>query len=145
MTRALDLEFAELARERSRRHTIRTYLWIPIERAAAMWFTPRITLLPYSGRLWPPAESWRSNPIDFEVTVGFALLNFLCVGMAIAAARSWRANLGILLILAFIIIRTAFLTQLQTCEPRYVLVCFPALLALGAQLFAGRGIQREHL
>jgi hypothetical protein len=24
---------------------------------------------------------------------------------------------------------------LQTCEPRYVLVCFPALLAMGAQLF----------
>jgi hypothetical protein len=144
MTLALDLEFAELARERSRRHPIRTYLWIPIERTAAMWFTPRITLLPYSGRLWPPAESWRSNPIDFEVTLGSALLNILYVGMAIAAAWSGRANPGILLILAFIIIRTAFLTQLQTCEPRYVLVCFPALLAVGAQLFAGLGIQHEH-
>jgi hypothetical protein len=144
MTLALDLEFAELARERSRRHPIRTYLWIPIERTAAMWFTPRITLLPYSGRLWPPAASWRSNPIDFEVTLGSALLNILYVGMAIAAAWSGRANPGILLILAFIIIRTAFLTQLQTCEPRYVLVCFPALLAVGAQLFAGLGIQHEH-
>jgi len=40
-----------------------------------------------------------------------------------------------LLIVAFILIRTAFLTQLQTCEPRYVSVCFPALLAMGAQLF----------
>ncbi len=144
MTRALDLEFAELARERSRRHPIRTHLWIPIERAAAMWFTPRITLLPYSGRLWPPRESWRSNPIGFEVTLGFALLNILYVGMAIAAAWLWRGNPGILLIVTFIIIRTAFLTQLQTCEPRYVLVCFPALLAVGAQLFAGRGIQREY-
>jgi hypothetical protein len=144
MTRSLDLEFAELARERSRRHPIRTYLWIPIERAAAMWFTPRITLLPYSGRLWPPAESWRCNPIDFEVTLGFALLNILYAGMAISAAWSGRANPGILLILAFIFIRTAFLTQLQTCEPRYVLVCFPALLAVGAQLFAGRRTQIEN-
>ena len=135
MTRALDFEFAELARERTRRHAIRIYLWIPIERAAAMWFTPRITLLPYSGRLWPLGESWRSNPIDFEVTFGFALLNVLYVGMALAAARSWRTHPGILLIVAFIVIRTAFLTQLQTCEPRYVLVCFPALLALGAQIW----------
>jgi hypothetical protein len=144
MTRALDLEFAELARERSRRHPIRTYVWIPLERTAAMWFTPRITLLPYSGRLWPPEESWRSNPIDFEVTLGFALLNILYTGMAIASAWIWRSNPGILLFAAFILIRTAFLTQMQTCEPRYVIVCFPALLAVGAQLFVGRRTQNEN-
>jgi hypothetical protein len=135
MTRSLDLEFAELARERAKRHPIRTYVWIPIERATAMWFTPRITLLPYSGKLWPLGESHRSNPADFEVTLGFAILNILYVGMAVAAAWFGRMNPGVLLIVAFIVVRTAFLTQLQTCEPRYVLVCFPALLAIGAQLF----------
>ena len=134
MTRSLDFEFAELARERTKRHPIRTHVWIPIERAAAMWFTPRITLLPYSGKLWPLRESYRSNPTDFEVTLGFALLNVLYIAIAVAAAWSWRTNPGISLIVAFILIRTAFLTQLQTCEPRYVLVCFPALLAIGAQL-----------
>src|SRR5712692_9725783 len=135
MTRSLDLEFAELAQERAKRHPIRTYVWIAIERAAAMWFTPRITLLPYSGRLWPLAESYRSNPTDFEVTLGLTLLNVLYVVMSLAAAWFWRANPGVLLIVAFIVVRTAFLTQLQTCEPRYVLVCFPALLALAAQLW----------
>ena len=135
MTRQLDLEFAELARERAKRHPIRTYVWIPIERAAAMWFTPRITLLPYSGRLWPLAESYRNNPTDFEVTLGLAMLNVLYVAMALAAAWFCRANPGVLLIVTFIVVRTAFLTQLQTCEPRYVLVCFPALLAMAAQLF----------
>jgi hypothetical protein len=135
MTLALDREFADLAHERMRRHPARTYLWIPIERAAAMWFTPRITLLPYSGRLWPPGKSWHANPTDFGVTLGFALLNVLYIAMALPAVRAWRTNPGIQLILIFLIIRTAFLTQLQTCEPRYVLVCFPALLALGAQLF----------
>jgi hypothetical protein len=134
MTSQLDLEFGELAREREWRHPIRTYLWIPIERAAAMWFTPRITLLPYSGRLWPLAESYHYNPAEFEVTFGFALLNVLYVVIFLAAAWICRANPGVLLILIFIVVRTAFLTQLQTCEPRYVLVCFPALLAMGAQL-----------
>jgi len=135
MSAALDHEFAELARERAKRHPIRTYVWIPIERAAAMWFTPRITLLPYSGKLWPLSESYRSNPTDFEVTFGFAVLNILYVGMALAAAWFCRRNPGVLLIVAFIVVRTAFLTQLQTCEPRYVLVCFPALLAMSGQLF----------
>ncbi len=135
MTRQLDFEFAELARERAKHHPIRTYVWIPIERAAAMWFTPRITLLPYSGRLWPLAESYRSNPTDFEVTLGLALLNVVYVGMALATAWLGRANPGVLLIATFIVVRTAFFTQVQTCEPRYVLECFPALLAVSAQLF----------
>src|SRR5713226_5501261 len=135
MTRTLDFEFAELAHERAKRHPIRTYAWIPIERAAAMWFTPRITLLPFSGRFWPLAESYRYNPAEFEVTLGLTLLNILYVGMALAAAWFFRTNPGILPIVLFILVRTAFLTQLQTCEPRYVLVCFPALLAVAAQLF----------
>jgi hypothetical protein len=135
MSVALDHEFAELARERAGRHPVRTYAWIPLERAAAMWLTPRITLLPYSGKLWPLGESYRSNPTDFEVTLGFAILNILYVGMAFAAAWFCRTTPGVLLIVAFIVVRTAFLTQLQTCEPRYVLVCFPALLAMSALLF----------
>ncbi len=135
MTRSLDLKFAALASERTRRHPIRTYVWIPIERAAAMWFTPRITLLPFSGRFWPLAESYHYNPAEFEVTLGLMLLNILYVGIALAATWSSRTNPGVLLIVVFIVIRTAFLTQLQTCEPRYVLVCFPALLAISAQLF----------
>jgi hypothetical protein len=133
-----DMEFEKLARERTRRHPLRTYVWIPIERSAAMWFTPRITLLPYSGRLWPPADSWHRNPTDFEVTLGLALLNFLYAGLALAGVRHWRESPGIALIVAFIVIRTAFLTQMQTCEPRYVLECFPALLALGAQTWHSR-------
>ena len=136
----MDLEFAELAQERARRHPIRTYVWIPMERAAAMWFTPRITLLPYSGRLWPLAESYRNNSTDLEVTLGLALLNIVSVGMAVGAAWFCRTNPGVLLITAFIVVRTAFFTQVQTCEPRYVLECFPALLAVGAQLFR-RSIQ----
>jgi len=135
MTRSLDLQFAELARERSRRHPIRTYVWIPIERSASMWFTPRTTLLPFSGRFWPLAESYHYNRAEFEVTLGFELLNILYVALFLAAAWFCRANPEVFLIVTFIVIRTAFLTQLQTCEPRYVLVCFPALLAISAQLF----------
>jgi hypothetical protein len=134
MTRSIDLQFAELARERSRHHPIRTYVGIPIERSASMWFTPRTTLLPFSGRFWPLAKSYHYNATEFEVTLEFALLNVFYVVIFLSAAWSCRTNPGVLLIVIFIVVRTAFLTQLQTCEPRYVLVCFPALLAVGAQL-----------
>jgi hypothetical protein len=42
------------------------------------------------------------------------------------------------LIYVFALLRTAFLTTLEAPEPRYVIVCFPALIALGAQVFARR-------
>ena len=42
------------------------------------------------------------------------------------------------ILVLFIVLRTAFLTTLETPEPRYVLVCFPALIALGAQVFVRR-------
>ena len=100
-----------------------------------MWFTPRITLLPFSGRFWPLGESYHYNPVEFAVTLGFTLLNILYVAMGLAATWFCRANPSVLLIVLFIFVRTAFLTQLQTCEPRYVLVCFPALLAVSTQLF----------
>jgi hypothetical protein len=38
----------------------------------------------------------------------------------------------------FMALRTAFLTTLETPEPRYVLECFPAVIALGAVGLAGR-------
>jgi hypothetical protein len=139
-----DLAFANLARQRTLRHPFRSYLWIPIERAAAMWFTPRIALLPYSGQIWPLADAWHENPAAFAITLAFALLNFLYAGLAIFGAFRWRQSPGIALIVAFIVIRTAFLTQLQTCEPRYVLVCLPALLALAAQSWRTRLSRPAH-
>jgi hypothetical protein len=90
-------------------------------------------------------------------------LNYVFVGLALAGAwRLWRstavygsvgaqhaaptvnshavhsdgARLGLWIIVAFVVVRTAFLTQVETPEPRYVVVCFPALLALAAQLWS---------
>jgi hypothetical protein len=40
-------------------------------------------------------------------------------------------------------VRTAFLATLETPEPRYVLVCFPILLGLAAQVFVRKGGEEE--
>ena len=147
-TAALDAEFAAIARERTARHPLRTYLSVPLQRCLTMWFTPRVELLPYSGHLFPVAEMWDDDPVDFSVTVFLGFLNFIFVGLALAGAwRLWKnsqqqppaastARLGLWLIVAFVVVRTAFLTQVETPEPRYVVVCFPAILALAAQLWA---------
>jgi hypothetical protein len=138
-----DAAFAKLARERTSRHRLRTYVGLPAARALTMWFTPRIELLPLSGTVVPLARAWEDDPIDQSVTAGLFLLNIFYVGLAVwGAARLWRrvpaARGASVLLAAFVLLRTGFLTTLETPEPRYVLVCYPVLLALGAQIFAER-------
>jgi hypothetical protein len=132
MTPVLDREFALLARERTARQPMRTYFFIPVSRAWMIWFTPRIELLPYSGKLWPPGEKWRGNRIDFGVTLGFGILNCIYLGLAFVGAWRCRSHPALALLITFVVVRTALLTQLQAVEPRYVIVCFPVILALGA-------------
>jgi hypothetical protein len=132
MTPVLDREFAMLARERSKRWPIRTYIEIPLARMWAIWFTPRVALLPYSGNLWPPAERWRSNRTDFGVTLGFGILNFVYLGMALIGAWRFRSQPAVAFLVGVVLLRTVFLTQLPTVEPRYVIVCYPLILVLAA-------------
>jgi hypothetical protein len=138
-----DAAFAQLARERTARHPLRTYLWLPAARAVTIWFTPRIELLPVSGHVFPLAQVREDDPVDQEVTSLFFVLNLFYVGLGVwGAARLWRSNPtarpAVAFLALFMVLRTAFLITLETPEPRYVLVCFPALMALGAQVFARR-------
>lgn len=136
-----DAAFGQLAKERTERRPLRTYLWLPLARAFTIWFTPRIELLPFSGKVFPVKEAWEEDPVDMSFTIGFFLLNLAYVALAIwGAARLWAEGAGVrwavALLAGYIFARTAFLTTLETPEPRYVLVCFPALLALAGQVFA---------
>ncbi|HEX4545948.1 MAG TPA: hypothetical protein VH110_06270 [Candidatus Acidoferrum sp.] len=147
LTAEEDAVFAQLARERMARHPLRMHLWLPVARAFTIWFTPRIELLPVSGHVFPLAQMREDDPVDQEVTSLFFLLNLFYVGLGIAGAvRLWRSNPAarpaVAFLGLFIFLRTAFLTTLETPEPRYVLVCFPALIALGAQVFGSRGDPR---
>jgi hypothetical protein len=138
-----DAAFGQIARERNARHPLRTYLWLPVARAFTIWFTPRIELVPVSGNVFPLRQMWEDDRTDQTVTVGFFLLNIAYVGLGVCgAARLWRCGSAVrpavVLIIVFLLLRTAFLTTLEAPEPRYVIVCFPALIALGAQVFVRR-------
>ena len=134
-----DAMFAQLAQERTARHPIRTYLRIPLLRAIVIWFSPRIELLPVSGHVFPLAYQWEEDPVDQRLTILIFLANLFYLGLALWGTwRIWkyrRAHVAVAVLLAYILVRTAFLTTMETPEPRYVLECFPAVIALAAQAF----------
>jgi hypothetical protein len=136
-TRDEDRQLGELASERTARAPLRTYLKIPFLRSLAIWFTPRVELLPLTGHLWPLREKWQDDREDLLATVVFISIN--CVYLALASAGVWisRREPGWALLITFILLRTIYLSGLadEAPEPRYVLECFPAIFALGAQAF----------
>jgi len=148
LTKEEDAAFAQLASERTARDPWRTYVWVPILRVATLWFAPRIELLPVSGTVFPLRQAWEDDKVDQSATVGLFLLNIFYVGLGIGGAvKLWSWGTGpraaVLTIGLFVLMRTAFLTTLETPEPRYVLECFPALFALGAIALAGRKFPME--
>jgi hypothetical protein len=142
LTEEEDAVFAQLARERTARQPLRTYLWVPLKRAGRIWFTPRIELIPVSGHVFPLAYMSEEDPVDQRITIFFFFLNIFYLALALVGIwKLWNcqaARPAIVLLVSYILVRTAFLTTLETPEPRYTLVCFPALLALGSHAFLRR-------
>jgi 4-amino-4-deoxy-L-arabinose transferase-like glycosyltransferase len=137
LTREQDSAFGEIARERTARHPQRTYLKIPLLRSLALWFTPRLELLPYSGQLRPFAAQWEDDREDVLVTLGSIAVNAIYVALALAGAWIARGRCGWGFLIAFILLRTTYFAAfIETPEPRYVLECFPAVIALAAQVFS---------
>jgi hypothetical protein len=143
LTAEEDAQFGAIARERTARHPWRTWVTVPLQRAVTLWFTPRIEQLPVSGNVFPLSETWESDRADMSTTAGFFLVNLFYLALALAGVwRVWRnsadARLAVLMLSAFVLLRTAFLTTVETPEPRYVLVCFPVIFAFAAQSFVRR-------
>jgi hypothetical protein len=144
LTQPEDDAFAQIARERTARNPLRTHLWVPLGRVVTLWFTPRIELLPFSGNVFPLGEKWDEDRVDQAVTVSFLFLNtvyvlFVLLGLwrLLRSSPQHRRTVGaaVAFLLVYILVRTAFLTTLETPEPRYVIECYPALLALAAHAF----------
>jgi Dolichyl-phosphate-mannose-protein mannosyltransferase len=135
----LDQGFREIARERTARHPLRTYVTVPLLRTLTLWFTPRVELLPSSGHLWPLREEWQDDRPDFLVTLGLSVVNVIYIALALAGAWLARRRPGWALLVLYCAVRTLFFVKfVETPEPRYVLECFPAVIALAAQVFASR-------
>jgi 4-amino-4-deoxy-L-arabinose transferase-like glycosyltransferase len=131
LTPVTDAGFAELARERIARAPLRYYFVLPVGRVVDMWLRPRTEMLPVDQRWWTfddPPESWFS--------VGYGILNLLLVSAGVVGLVMFRDLRIYWVLLGFILMRSVFLSTMENPEPRYVLECFPVVLAMGAGVFA---------
>ena len=126
----LDASFEKIANDRVKRSPLRYYMWLPVLRIADMWLRPRTELLPIELRWW-----------EFEDT-GESVFALFWAGLnafyLLAALRGWLIwPLGVCgaMLAGFVLLRSAFLGTLENPEPRYVLECFPVVLALAGGAF----------
>jgi hypothetical protein len=139
LTPELDRAFARLARERTAHHPLRTWVAVPLRRVLTMWLAPRTELLPLPGQLAPIDQSFQDDPIGSAIAIFLVLVNLLYLALgAIGAVRApWRT--GVVMLVVYFLLRTVLVTRLPTPEPRYMVVCFPLLAALAAQVWADVG------
>jgi hypothetical protein len=128
----LDAEFERLARERVARHPWRYYAGLPALRVAGMWLRPRTEMLPIDPRWWQYGE----HPGESGVAMAMAAINLLLLGAALVGWRRWPLGAAGVAMAGFVLLRSAFLGSLENPEPRYVLECFPVVLALAGGAFA---------
>ena len=139
LDRELDHEFMALAREREARHPLRTYLVLPLVRAASMWFDSHTLYYPWSGELFPLRQPDRETG-DLVWQALFLSLTWVYTILGLAGAwflLRWRGTVPFaLLLLLTIVPRVAFLGTMENPEPRYVVELFPLLAAAGAVAIA---------
>ena len=123
----LDARFAQFANERIRHSRFRYYVWLPVVRLADLWLRPRTEMLPIDVHWW---RYW-DDPHDFSLALLLALINAFYLIAAVLGAIRWRGCLlGIGIVGIFVVIRSLFLMYLPNPEPRYMLECYPAIVAL---------------
>jgi 4-amino-4-deoxy-L-arabinose transferase-like glycosyltransferase len=131
VTPDLDARFAALAADRVHHSPLRYYVELPLLRIADMWLRPRTETLPSDTRWW----EFDDDPKWLALAIGLGVVNLFYVGAAFVGLVRGRFVPHLGLLLAFVILRTAFLGTLENPEPRYTLECYPLVIILGAALF----------
>jgi hypothetical protein len=135
ITPELDARFGKIAAERVRAHPVRYYFLLPVLRVADMWLRPRTEILP------PDVRWWEFNDdTDLSVmAVGFGLLGLAYVGTALLGLARRRSGIRWAgLLVAFLLVRSAFLGTMENPEPRYTLECYPVVILCAAAFLAKR-------
>jgi hypothetical protein len=135
LTPQLDAQFEQLAKERIARHPFRYYIRLPFLRIGDMWLRPRTETLPIESRWW----EFGRHPQESAWALLLAGINLFYLLAAFRGWLSWKLGAGGVVLVGFLLLRSAFLGTLENPEPRYVLECFPAVLALAGGAFARSG------
>ncbi len=129
VTPDLDAAFSQLAQERILRAPLRYYIWLPLLRGLDMWFRPRVEMLPLDAHWW---RYW-DDPRDFAISAGLGFINLAYVLAALIGLWRGRPRFAGML-LAFALLRTVLIATMVGPEPRYVLECYPVVIAWAALL-----------
>ena len=137
MTLEIDSEFAALAAREIHEHPLRYYVGMPLARIADMWLRPRTELLPIELDWW----NYDDHEGESQIAIAMAAVNLMflvlaIIGLARARALMWPELLWMLI--AFVLVRSAFLGTLENPEPRYTLEMFSVVLALAGAAFVSR-------
>jgi muconolactone delta-isomerase len=132
----MDAEFEALARSREEYNPLRYTIWLPFLRTADMWLRPRTEILPVDTRWWDFSEHRKESMF----AVLWAGLNLLFLLAAFRGWIQWKLGLAGVFVVSFVLLRSMFLSSLENPEPRYMLECFPVLLALAGGAFAGAAL-----
>lgn len=142
LDRELDRQFALLARERARRHPLRTYVALPLIRALSVWFDTHSMYYPWSGELFPLSQPDRETG---DLIWQALFLGLLWLYTLLGLAGAWLLLRGrttcsfALLLLLTLVPRVAFLGTMENPEPRYAVELFPLVAAAGAAAIAALG------
>jgi hypothetical protein len=128
----MDNEFEQIAVVRVKHSPLRYYVWLPFLRTADMWLRPRTEMLNVETRWW----EFSQHTTESIFALGWAALNLLFIVLAVRGWIKWPLGMAGIYLISFIVLRSLFLSTLENPEPRYMLECFPALLALAGGAFA---------
>jgi 4-amino-4-deoxy-L-arabinose transferase-like glycosyltransferase len=130
----MDAEFEQLAVARENHNPMRYDIWLPFLRMTDMWLRPRTEMLNVETRWW----EFERHEGESAFALAWAALNALYLAAALWGWRRWRLGAAGWLLIGFLILRTLFLSSLENPEPRYVLECFPVIVALAGGAFCGK-------
>jgi len=82
-------------------------------------------------RWWQFSE----HPGESVFALFWAALNLFYLLAALRGWLRWRLGIYAVPLIAYILMRSVFLSTLENPEPRYVLECFPVILLLAAGAF----------
>jgi hypothetical protein len=137
-TATIDDRFGDLAEERVAANPLRYYLLLPVARVANMWLRPRTELLDVPSRWW----KYEEHPKTTIFAALYAALNLGYLVMSVIGLKRAlhdRDNLPVLWAsVGFIGIRSLLLATVDNSEPRYVLECFPIVIALAGISCCGK-------
>jgi hypothetical protein len=135
----MDAEFEDVARLREEHNPLRYAVWLPTLRTADMWLRPRTEMLNVETRWW----EFDKHTGESLFALLWAALNLFYIVAALRGWLRWRLGIAGLFVIGFIVLRSVFLSTLENPEPRYVLECFPVLLALAGGAFAVARVRRS--